>query len=136
LKGWLARAAARSAEHGPARSGVRRWIRWLPAHADPVDRRFQGSDEPHPRHWRTGPTPWPAGSTDDPAVRERLDRAVRSLPPLWRAVLLARDGDRQPAEQVAADLGISLAQQRRILNRARAAVRDEVAGRREPGRAR
>jgi RNA polymerase sigma-70 factor (ECF subfamily) len=108
----------------------------LPGHAEAVDSRFQGPDEPYPRHWRSGPTPWPAGSADDPAVRERLDRAVRSLPPLWRAVLLARDGDRRPAGQVAADLGISLAQQRRILNRARAAVRDEVAGRREPRGAR
>ena len=61
----------------------------------------------------------------------RVPGAVRSLPPVWRAVLLARDRDRRPAEQVADDLGISLAQQRRILNRARAAVRDEVAGRHE-----
>jgi DNA-directed RNA polymerase specialized sigma24 family protein len=132
VKGWLARAAASTARHGPARSGVRRWIRWLPDHADPVDPRFQGADEPYPRHWRSGPAPWPAGFTADPAIRERLDRAVRSLPPLWRAVLLARDADRRPGEQVAADLGISVAQQRRVLNRARAAVRDELAGRHEP----
>jgi DNA-directed RNA polymerase specialized sigma24 family protein len=130
VKGWLARATASTAEHGRARSGVRRWIRWLPGH-DPVDPRFQGSDGPHPRHWRSAPEPWPAGFTDDPAARDRLHRAVRSLPPLWRAVLLARDRDRRPAEQVADDLGISLDQQRRILNRARAAVRDEVAGRHE-----
>jgi RNA polymerase sigma-70 factor (ECF subfamily) len=136
VKGWLARAAASTAQHGRARSGFRRWIRWLPGHADPVDPRFQGSDEPYPRHWRSVPAPWPADFTADPAIRERLDRALPSLPPLWRAVLLARDGDRRPAEQVAADLGISLAQQRCILNRARAAVRDELAGRREPRAAR
>jgi RNA polymerase sigma-70 factor (ECF subfamily) len=136
VKGRPARLVACTAEHGPARSRVRRWIRWMSGRPEPPDPRFQGSDEPYPRHWRTGPTPWPAGSTDEPAVRERLDRAVRSLPPRWRAVLLARDGDRQPAEQVAAELGVPVAQQRRILNRARAAVRDEVAGRREPGRAR
>jgi RNA polymerase sigma-70 factor (ECF subfamily) len=136
MKGWLARAAASTARHGRARSGFRWWIRWSPGHADPVDPRFQGSDEPYPRHWRAVPAPWPAGFTDGSAIRERLDRAVQSLPPLWRAVLLARDGDRRPAEQVAADLGISLAQQRCILNRARAAVRDELAGRREPRGAR
>ena len=121
-------------EHRPARSGPVR----VPL-VDPLvtrlrrpgGSRFQGSDEPYPRHWRV-PAPWPAGFTDGPAIRERLERAVRrSLPPLWRAVLLARDGDRRPAEQVAAELGISLAQQRCILNRARAAVRDELAGRRE-----
>ena len=136
MKGRAARAVASTAEHGPARSRWRRWIRWLPGHTDPVDPRFQGPDELHPRHWRIPPAPWPAGFTDGPAIRERLERAVQSLPPLWRAVLLARDGDRRPAEQVAAELGISLPQQRCILNRARAAVRDELAGRREPRGAR
>jgi DNA-directed RNA polymerase specialized sigma24 family protein len=136
VKGRPARAIACTAEHGPARSRVRRWIRWLSGRTDPPDLRFQSPDEPHPRHWRTGPEPWPAGVTDDPAARERLDRAVRALPAPWRAVLLARDGDRQLGEQVAADLGLTVAQQRRLLNCARAAVRDELAGRREPGGAR
>jgi hypothetical protein len=34
---------------------------------------------------------------------------------------------------VAADLGITVAQQRRMLDRARAAVRDELAGPGDPG---
>ena len=133
MKGRAARAVASTAEHGPARSRWRRWIRWLPGHTDPVDPRFQGPDELHPRHWRIPPAPWPAGFTDDPAVRERLSRAVQALPALWRAVLLARDGQRRSAEQVAADLGITVAQQRRMLDRARAAVRDELAGPGDPG---
>jgi RNA polymerase sigma-70 factor (ECF subfamily) len=122
VKGLLARAVARTAGYGPSRSSVRRWIRWLPDGAALPDPRFQGPDEPYPRHWRRFPTVWPAGLDGDPAVRERLRRAVRSLPDSWRAVLLARD-----AEQVATDLGLTPAQQRRIRGRARAAVRDAVA---------
>jgi DNA-directed RNA polymerase specialized sigma24 family protein len=49
------------------------------------------------------------------------------LPEPWRAVLLARDGDRVPAERVAADRGLTVRQQRRLLTRARAAVRDALA---------
>jgi RNA polymerase sigma-70 factor, ECF subfamily len=127
MKGWLARAAASAAEHGPARSRIRQWIRWLPGHSKPADPRFQGTDEPHPRHWRTFPAPWPAGFTDDPGTQQQLRRAMLALPAPWRAVLLARDGAHLPPERVAADLGITVAQQRRILNRARAALRDCLA---------
>jgi RNA polymerase sigma-70 factor (ECF subfamily) len=133
VKGWLARAVASTAEHGRAGSPIRRWIRWLPGRGDPVDPRFQGPDEPYPRHWRTFPIPWPDGFTDDPAVRQRLRRAVESLPAPWRAVLLARDGAHVPAERVAADLGVTVAQQRRMLGRARAAVRDALADLLAPG---
>jgi RNA polymerase sigma-70 factor, ECF subfamily len=127
VKGWLARAVARTAEHGAARSAVRRWIRWLPDRGEPGDPRFQGSGEPYPRHWRTPPAPWPTGIAAAPAIQARLRGAVRELPDLWRAVLLARDGARLPAERVAADLGLTVGRQRRILNRARAAVRDSLA---------
>jgi RNA polymerase sigma-70 factor (ECF subfamily) len=123
VKGRLAAAVARTAEYGRSRSAVRRWIRWLPGRDDPVDTRFQSADGPYPRHWRTPPTPWPP----DPITAQRLQRAVQALPEPWRAVLLARDGDRVPAERVAADRGLTVRQQRRILNRARAAVRDALA---------
>lgn len=98
-------------------------VRWLPGRGEPVDARFQSVDEPYPRHWRTPPTPWPP----DAITTQRLQRAVQALPDLWRAVLLARDGDRVPADRVAADRGLTVGQQRRILNRARAAVRDALA---------
>ena len=123
MKGRLATAVARTAEYGPTRSAVRRWVRWLPGRGEPVDTRFQSADEPYPRHWRTPPTPWPS----DAITTQRLRKAVAALPDPWRAVLLARDGDREPAEGVAADRGLTMAQQRRILNRARAAVRDALA---------
>ena len=87
---------------------------------------------------------WPAGpgwATPRAEVDLRVGGAVRSAAPGGAVAAPAvagraahRDRDRRPAEQVADDLGISLAQQRRILNRARAAVRDEVAGRHESRR--
>jgi DNA-directed RNA polymerase specialized sigma24 family protein len=123
MKGWLATAVARSAEYGPSRSTVGRWVRWLAGRDDPVDTRFQSADEPYPRHWRTPPTPWPS----DAITTQPLQRAVRALPDPWRAVLLAGDGDRVSAERVATDRGLTMGQQRRILNEARAAVRDALA---------
>jgi RNA polymerase sigma-70 factor, ECF subfamily len=122
MKGLLGTAVARTAEYGRSRSTVRRWVRWLPGRDDPVDTRFQSADEPYPRHWRTSPTPWPS----DTITTQRLQRAVRALPAPWRAVLLARDGDRVPAERVAADRGLTVGRQRHILNQARAAVRDAL----------
>jgi len=123
VKGRLAAAVARTAEYGRSRSAVRRWIPWLPGRDDPVDTRFQSAAEPYPRHWRTPPTPWPS----DAITAQRLQRAVQALPEPWRPVLLARDGDRVPAERLAVERGLTVGQQRRILNRARAAVRDALA---------
>lgn len=123
MKGRLATAVARTAEYGRSRSAVRRWVRWLPGRGEPADPRFQSADEPYPRHWRTPPATWPS----DAVTTERLQLAVQALPDPWRAVLLARDGDQVSAEQVAADHGLTVGRQRRILNRARAAVRDALA---------
>jgi DNA-directed RNA polymerase specialized sigma24 family protein len=123
VKGWLATAVARTAEYGRSRSAVRRWVRRLPGRDEPVDARFQSADEPYPRHWRTPPTPWPP----DAITAERLQQAVEALPELWRAVFLARDAERLPAQQVAEAHGLTVGQQRRILNQARAAVRDALA---------
>jgi DNA-directed RNA polymerase specialized sigma24 family protein len=56
-------------------------------------------------------------------VRQRLLATLEELPATWRAVLRQRDVEGRDGEQVARDLGISVEQQRRILNQARAAVR-------------
>lgn len=105
MKGWLATVGR------------------LPGRDEPVDTRFQSADEPYPRHWRTPPAPWPS----DTITAERLQRAVQALPDPWRVVLLARDRDGVPADQVAADHGLTEDQQRHILNLARAALRDALA---------
>jgi RNA polymerase sigma-70 factor (ECF subfamily) len=126
VKGWLWRAVATTVDNGPPRTGIGRWLRRLPRLRDPGDERFQGPDEPYPKHWRSLPDVPPVGIADGPAGQQRLRRELQLLPPEWRAVLWARDGEHLPAEQVAAKLGLTVAQQRRILNRARAALRDAL----------
>jgi DNA-directed RNA polymerase specialized sigma24 family protein len=127
VKGWLSRAIAAATEHGSAGSAARRWLRWMPGRSAPVDSRFQGDDEPFPRHWRRTPTHWPDGALDDRDAQRRLRRALAALPDRWREVLLVRDGARRPAAEVAAELDLDVAGQRRLLNQARAALRDAVA---------
>ena len=55
-----------------------------------------------------------------------LEAAFAGLPELWRHVVLARYLARGDDSHVAADLGLTVAQVRDILARARAAVRDQL----------
>jgi len=119
MKGWLARRS--------------RWF--APAAAVPAAA-FQDEDDPFPRHWREFPSPWPVDVTDDPAVTAALRDALRELPDSWRAVVLDRDVRRRDPEEVAAQHGITPAQQRAILNQARAVLRDRLARIAERGGAR
>lgn len=127
MRSWLARAVAGTAARGEGQTRVARWTRWFPRTGPVDDRAFQGSDEPYPRHWRRFPEPWPRVSAADGDVRRRLLAALDELPATWRAVLRQRDVAGRDAESVADDLGMSVEQQRKILNRARAAVRDRLA---------
>ena len=128
MKGWLARAVAATAARGerPGRIRVARWEPVVPRTGPVDDDAFQGPGEPYPRHWRQHPAPWPPVSAEDPTVRRRLLTTLEELPPTWRAVLRKRDVEGRDGEQVARDLGISVEQQRTILNQARAAVRHRL----------
>jgi DNA-directed RNA polymerase specialized sigma24 family protein len=66
-------------------------------------------------------------SAADAAVRRRLLAALDELPATWRAVVRQRDIAGRDAGSVADDLEMSVEQQRRILNHARAAIRDRLA---------
>lgn len=59
-------------------------------------------------------------------MRELLHRAVDKLPEKYRVVYQKRDVDEIPGEQVAEDLGISLAAMKSRLHRARAMVREQL----------
>jgi len=62
-------------------------------------------------------------------VHDTLAAAIEELPATWREVVIARDSlGRNPVE-VSAQLGLSPRQQRVILNRARARLRERLAGR-------
>ncbi|MGH9139273.1 MAG: RNA polymerase sigma factor [Acidimicrobiales bacterium] len=77
--------------------------------------------------WATPPTPW-ADETDDRLTAERLAATVRGslgeLPDAQRQVLLLRDIEGVPAAEVCELLGLSDGNQRVLLHRARARVRD------------
>jgi RNA polymerase sigma-70 factor (ECF subfamily) len=114
------------------------WLAAAWAHrfrARPVipDAAFQGATEPYPGHWRRFPEPWPAAPAGRPGAEVRtpgqqaaLDSALARLPELWRRVVTERDVARRDDQQVADDLGLTLGQERDILARARAAVRDRL----------
>jgi RNA polymerase sigma-70 factor (ECF subfamily) len=91
--------------------------------------RFQGPGEAHPRHWRRFPRAWPPIRPDDPAVRETLATAIDELPRPWRDVVIARDVQGRTADEVRERQGVTLAQQRAMLNRARASLRKRLAAR-------
>lgn len=114
--------------------------------AQPVvpDAAFQGAAEPYPGHWRRFPEPWPAGPAARPGTAARpgdeartsealasvrqaaLDAGLADLPELWRHVVIAHDVAHRDDQQVADDLDLTLDQERDILARARAAVRDRL----------
>ena len=57
-----------------------------------------------------------------------LDRAVSALPPRQRQVVTMRDVCEMTAEEACAALGISAANQRVLLHRARSVLRSALAG--------
>jgi len=87
--------------------------------------RFQGPGEPHPGHWREWPAPWP--DPEDAVLagelRRRAGQAVVELPERQRVVLALRDIEGYDAADVCSIMGITAANQRVLLHRARAHVR-------------
>jgi RNA polymerase sigma-70 factor (ECF subfamily) len=130
MKGWLARAAAYTVLRGEnPRNRLARWSRWFPTTATVDESRFQGADEPYPRHWREFPQAWPAVEPADPAVRDTLASALDDLPRPWRDVVIARDIRRLSPAEVSEQQGITPEQQRAMLNCARASLRERLAKR-------
>lgn len=99
---------------------------WLPD--GDLDDRFDGTGA-----WSTPPTPW-ADQVDDRVVADRLARRVReilpSLPAAQRQVVLLRDVEGLDPMDVAQLLGLTDGNQRVLLHRGRARIRqylgDEV----------
>ena len=89
--------------------------------------RFLPADHPRwPHHWAVPPKSWGASPEDhllSAEVRELVDRAIATLPPGQRAVVTVRDVEGWSAPEACEALGISDANQRVLLHRARAALR-------------
>jgi RNA polymerase sigma-70 factor (ECF subfamily) len=131
VRTWLARAAANTALRGEEpRTRFARWTaRWFDRTPAVPESAFQGPDEPYPRHWRRFPAPWTSDELTDPSAQAALVAAVDELPETWRAVVVARDALGQDPVEVSARLGLTLQQQRAMLNRARAILRQRLAER-------
>jgi RNA polymerase sigma-70 factor, ECF subfamily len=90
--------------------------------------RFFGADERFAGHWSVPPSPWSAGP-DALLAEETLDvirQTVDALPPNQRLVITMRDIEGFSAEEVRNALEISETNQRVLLHRARAKVRQAL----------
>jgi RNA polymerase sigma-70 factor (ECF subfamily) len=130
MKISVARMIANLAARGRA-LGIRFawWSRWFPPAATVDADRFQGDGDPYPDHWKQFPRPWPVGQ---PVQPEALKAAVVALPEQWRQVVILRDVEGRSPAEVSAATGLSAAQQRDVLNRARELVREDLSHRLEP----
>ena len=90
--------------------------------------RFQGPDGEYPDHWAQPPRPWqdPERRLASLEVRERLRVALERLPERQRLVVGLRDVDGLSSEEVCGLLGIEAINQRVLLHRGRAALREAL----------
>ncbi|MEV0792966.1 sigma-70 family RNA polymerase sigma factor [Kribbella sp. NPDC050459] len=105
------------------------WTSLVPDSEPTVDpQRFRGADDQYPGGWRTFPDRWPTTESEVLAheVRSTVAAAIEGLPIRQQVVLTLRDIDGHDAEDVCALLEISMANQRVLLHRARAAVRGRL----------
>jgi RNA polymerase sigma-70 factor (ECF subfamily) len=88
--------------------------------------RFLPAEGPFPGHWRSYPQRWdslPEGALVAGETLGVIRAAVAELPPLQRTVITLRDIEGCDAAEVCETLGISDANQRVLLHRARSRVR-------------
>lgn len=136
LKTWLFRILINTAKKRGAREG-----RQIPFSAlfqsetepaEPAvlpDRFLPGSDPNWPNHWAEAPENWaniPESRLLSQETRDCLLRAIAGLPPGQQEVITLRDVEGWTAPEVCALLGISQANQRVLLHRARAKVRSAL----------
>jgi RNA polymerase sigma-70 factor (ECF subfamily) len=83
-------------------------------------------DDGHPRwpgHWSQPPQAWEADQLVSQETLRTIARAMEALPPTQRAVMTMRDVEGLGSEETCQVLGISEANQRVLLHRARSKVR-------------
>jgi len=86
------------------------------------------SDPQWPFHWASAPAAWPEAQVARREALECVGAAIARLPPAQRAVITLRDVEGWEAAEVCASLGVSEANQRVLLHRARSKVRLALEG--------
>ena len=108
-----------------ARTSAGREHRTTPVRDDSLDDSFDSNGA-----WATPPVPW-ADQVDDRIVADSLAARVReilpTLPAVQRQVVVLRDVEGLTSAEVAAALGVTDGNQRVLLHRARAHIRDCLA---------
>ncbi|MEJ3652663.1 sigma-70 family RNA polymerase sigma factor [Actinomycetes bacterium KLBMP 9759] len=132
LKTWVYRILVNTAKRRRDReSRSIPWSSLMPDEEGPAldPARFQGAGEPSPGHWRELPAPWPSPEQSTLAAESmaQIAEAVARLPERQRVVIVLRDVEGHTADEVCSILGISAANQRVLLHRARVFVRDALA---------
>jgi len=102
--------------------------------------RFLGPNEPWAGHWALPPVAWsdPERAYDSGVIRDRIHRAIEVLPDMQRAVITLRDLHGFSSEEVCNVLEITETNERVLVHRARAKVRnalDSLFGPRDPANA-
>lgn len=114
----LARSRARAERRASAPAAE------FDAAVDPA--RFLAADHPRwPHHWATEPLPWrtPEDNLLAAETIHVISEAVQELPPAQREVLVLRDLEGVPSDEVCNILNITGTHQRVLLHRARSRVR-------------
>ena len=106
-----------SALHDPAR---------VPEAAVDADRFRPEDDERFPGHWSSPPRELPEERLLAAETRERIAEAINELPPTQRAVISLRDIEGWSSDEVRNALDVSEVNQRVLLHRARARVRQAL----------
>jgi RNA polymerase sigma-70 factor, ECF subfamily len=90
--------------------------------------RFRPAGDSFPGHWWDFPPAWPSPEQGllSGEVRERLAEALTHLPDRQRLVVVLRDVEGRPYDEVCELLGITAANQRVLLHRARAFLRGKL----------
>jgi RNA polymerase sigma-70 factor (ECF subfamily) len=90
--------------------------------------RFRPADDPFPGHWWDFPPAWPSPEQGllGSEARTRLAEALAGLPERQRLVVVLRDVEGRPYGEVCELLGITAANQRVLLHRARAFLRGKL----------
>ena len=133
LKTWVFRILVNIAKgRGAKESRTLPFSSLLPEDEGPsVDpSRFRPSGDAYPGHWNPGQRPqgWAAPESEalHAEVRQVVAEALAALPDRHRAVVTLRDVEGYESDEVCRLLNISPGNQRVILHRARAAVRERL----------